>query len=251
MRKSGGGWKDLPKIRKPSTDMLRHVYIVSCGLDFEMTKVWKAKEWSWKHFADESDVVAQLSEEECSSGRPEWRNVPLAQNTEESENATKCLLDTLEWHLNSVNKKATHTVWRHKVEDTVCSVLDCRTEKLEYDDPHAGGGEKGAKSILSDKELDQRIEQLGRQIKEFTCRKDYAGKNMVVVVVGHGLGLGPKTRIARAIHTWTAMRWSDKSRVRLFNFAKEDYPSYCTSGRCAECERANTGFYLEAGWRET
>ena len=45
-------------------------------------------------------------------------------------------------------------------------------------------------------------------------------------------GLGPETKIARAIHTWTAMRWSDKSRVRLFNFAKEDYPSYCTSGLC-------------------
>ena len=32
---------------------------------------------------------------------------------------------------------------------------------------------------------------------------------MVIVVVGHGLGLGPETRIARAIHTWTAMKWSD------------------------------------------
>ena len=177
------------------------------------------------------------------AGDPEWRNVPLAQDTEESKAATMCLIDTLEWHLNSVNKKATHTVWRHKPEDTVCSVLDCRTEKLEYDDPHPGGGEKGAKSILKDEELHQRIEQLGRQIKEFTRRKDYAGKNMVIVVVGHGLGLGPETRIARAIHTWTAMRWSDKSRVRLFNFAKEDFPSFCTSGRCAECERANTGFY--------
>lgn len=70
-------------------------------------------------------------------------------------------------------------------------------------------------------ELHQRIEQLGIQIKECVCRKDYAGKNMVVVVVGHGLGLGTEVRIARAIHTWTAMRWSDKSRVRLFNFAKE------------------------------
>ena len=251
VRKSGGGWKDLPKIRKPSTDMLRHVYIVSCGLDFEMTKYGKQRNGHGSTLQMNQMWWHNYLKKNAPVGDPEWRNVPLAQNTEESENATKCLLDTLEWHLNSVNKKATHTVWRHKVEDTVCSVLDCRTEKLEYDDPHAGGGEKGAKSILSDKELDQRIEQLGRQIKEFTCRKDYAGKNMVVVVIGHGLGLGPETRIARAIHTWTAMRWSDKSRVRLFNFAKEDYPSYCTSGRCAECERANTGFYLEAGWRET
>ena len=150
------------------------------------------------------------------AGDPEWRNVPLAQDTEESKAATGCLVDTLEWHLNSVNKKATHTVWRHKPEDTVCSVLDCRIENMEYDDPHPGGGEKGAKSILKDKELHQRIEQLGRQIKLFTRRKDYAGKNMVIVVVGHGLGLGPETRIARAVHTWTAMKWSDKSRVRLF-----------------------------------
>eukprot|EP00434_Breviolum_minutum_P004941 symbB.v1.2.004358.t1/scaffold240.1/size264318/14 len=152
VKKTGGGWKDNPPIRKPSEDLLRHVYIVCCGLDFEMTKYGQQ-----------------------SNGQ--------------------------------------------------------------------GGGEKGAKSILKDKELHQRIEQLGRQIKEFTRRKDYAGKNMVIVVVGHGLGLGPETRIARAVHTWTAMKWSDKSRVRLFNFAKEDFPSFCTSGRSAESERANTGFY--------
>ena len=36
VRKSGGGWKDQPAIRKPSEDMLRHVYIVTCGLDFEI-----------------------------------------------------------------------------------------------------------------------------------------------------------------------------------------------------------------------
>ena len=69
-------------------------------------------------------------------GDLEWRNVPLAQNTEESQAATKCLLDTIEWHLNGANKKAQHAVWRHKIEDTVCSILDCRTEKRECNEPH-------------------------------------------------------------------------------------------------------------------
>ena len=243
VKKSGGGWKDNPPIKKPSDDLLRHVYIVCCGLDFEMTRYGKQRNGHGSTLQMNQMWWHNYLKKHGPAGDPEWRNVPLAQDTEESKAATTCLVDTLEWHLNSINKKATHTVWRHKPEDTVCSVLDCRTENLEYDDPHPGGGEKGAKNILKDKELHQRIEQLGRQIKEFTRRKDYAGKNMVIVFVGHGLGLGPETRIARAIHTWTAMKWSDKSRVRLFNFAKEDFPSFCASGRCAECDRSNTGFY--------
>ena len=126
-------------------------------------------------------------------------------DTEESKAATNMFGDTLEWHLNSINKKATHTVWRHKPEDTVCSVLDCRTENIEYDDPHPGKGEKGAKSILKDKELHQRIEQLGRQIKEFTRIPDYAGKKHGDSGCRPWTGLGPETRIARAVHTWTAI----------------------------------------------
>lgn len=63
---------------------------------------------------------------------------------------------------------------------------------------------------------------------------------MVVAVVGHGLGLGTEVRIARAIHTMVSLKWTDRSRVRLFNFAKDDFPSYCTRGRCTECDRGNT-----------
>ena len=206
VKKTGGGWKDNPPIKKPSDDLLRHVYIVCCGLDFEMTKYGKQRNGQESTLQLNQMWWHNYLKKHGPAGDPEWRNVPLAQDTEESKAATTCLV---EWHLNSINKKATHTVWRHKPEDTVCSVLDCRTENLEYDDPHPGGGEKGAKSILNDKELHQRIEQLGRQIKEFTRRKDYSGKNMVIVVVGHGLGLGPETRIARAVRTWTAMKWSD------------------------------------------
>jgi len=72
VRKSGGGWKDNPKLRTPSTDMLRHVYVVSCGLDFEMTKYGMNQMW-WHNYLKNAPL-----------GDLEWRNVPLAQNTEES-----------------------------------------------------------------------------------------------------------------------------------------------------------------------
>ena len=103
VRKSGGGWKDQPAIRRPSEDMLRHVYVITCGLDFEMTTMGSKE---------------TAKEALC-------REVPLAQDTEESKAATRCLFDILEWRLNGANKKAHHSVWRHKAEDTVCSV-NCR-----------------------------------------------------------------------------------------------------------------------------
>lgn len=153
VRKSGGGWKDLPAIRKPSEDMLRHVYIVSCGLDFEMTRYGKQRNGQGSVLQPGQMWWYNYLKKNGPRGDREWRNVPLAQDTEESQAATKCLFDTLEWHLNGVNKKAYRTVWRHNVEDTVCSVLDCRTEKRAGNEPRPGGGEIGAKSILEDVEL--------------------------------------------------------------------------------------------------
>ena len=164
VRKSGGGWKDQPAIRRPSEGMLRRVYIVSCGLDFEMTKFGKQRNAQGSVLQMNQMWFHQYLKKHGKHGDPEWREVPLAQDTEESQAATKCLFDTLEWHLNGANKKAYHTVWRHKPEDTVCPVMDCRTEKRQSNKPHPGGGEIGAKSILEDEELHQRIEHLGKQI---------------------------------------------------------------------------------------
>ena len=169
-------------------------------------------------------------------GDPQCADVPLGiEGVEGSREATNVLSETLEWHLNGKNKKAFHSVWRHAPEDTVCSVLDCRTEKRVENVPHPGGGVRGAESVINDKELHERIKNLGQQIREYVRTPEYHGRNMVIAVVGPGLGLGTEIRVARILHTVLALKWSDKARVRLFNFSQDDYPTYCTSGRCQEC----------------
>ena len=168
-------------------------------------------------------------------GDPQWINVPLAQDTDESRDATNTLFETLEWRLNGKNKKAHHSFWRHELEDTVCSVLDCRTEKRVENAPHPGGGFAGVECVISDSELHERIKILGEQIRAYVCDPEHHGHNMVIAI-GLGLGLGPEVRVARILHTVLSLKWSDRSRVRLFNFSQDDHPTYCTSGRCTECQ---------------
>ena len=157
VRKSRGGWKGQSAIKRPFEDMLRHVYVITCGLDFEMTKYGKQRNGQGSVLQHNQMWWHQYLKKHAPRGDLEWREVPLAQDTEESQAATKCLFDTLEWHLNGANKKAHHTVWRHKPEDTVRSVLDCRTEGRDQNEPHPGGGEIGAQSIINDTELHFRI----------------------------------------------------------------------------------------------
>ncbi len=198
VRKTGGGWKDNPKIKKPEEDFFRTVYIVSLGLDFEFTKRAKQRNGLGATLQMNQMWFHNYLKKNAPPGDPDW---PLGQYSEESKRATNSLFDTLDWHLNGKNKKAQHSFWRHDPNDTVCAVLDCRTEKRVENAPHPGGGVAGTQSIIDDKELHERIKVLGDQIRAYTCNPDYHGRNMVIAVVGTGLGLGPEIRVARILHT--------------------------------------------------
>ena len=95
---------------------------------------------------------------------------------------------------------------------------------------------------------DERIKILGKQIQAYVRDPEHHGRNMVIAVVDLGLGLGPEVRIARILHTMLSLKWSDRSRVRLFNFSQDDNPTYCTSGRCEECQNGQRSYPCQMTW---
>ena len=119
VRKSGGGWKDNPKIKKPEEDYFRTVYIVSCGLEFESTRRAKQRNGQGATLQMNQMWFQNYLKKKAPHGDPQWATVPLGiEGAEGSHEATNMLFETLEWHLNGKNKKAFHSVWRHAPEDT-------------------------------------------------------------------------------------------------------------------------------------
>ena len=132
VRKSGGGWKENPKIRKPSEDLLRTVYIVSCGLDFESTRRGKQRNGQGAVLQMNQKWLQNYLKKKAPHRNPQWIRVPDAQNTEESKDATNTFFKTLEWRLNGKNKKAYHSFWRHDPEDTVLGAGQLEEWRMDH-----------------------------------------------------------------------------------------------------------------------
>ena len=107
VRKTGGGWTDNPKIEKPEEDFFRIVYIVSCGLEFESTRTGKQRNGQGATLPMNQMRFQNYLKKKVPHGDPQWIKVPLAQDTDESRDATNTLFETLEWHLMARTKRRT------------------------------------------------------------------------------------------------------------------------------------------------
>ncbi len=78
-------------------DFFRTVYIVSCGLEFESTR--RAKQGNGQGATLQMNQMwfQNYLKKKAPHGDPQWVNVPLAQDTEESRSATNTPFETLEW----------------------------------------------------------------------------------------------------------------------------------------------------------